>query len=129
MEDKDHMDIVSDPTFWASTGLVAASRLAVLATALWIARLAVRGWAPQRAGKPKAVRVPAPQRRSAPAPAPMKRAPEPPAMAPRYVDLSTARVKQSDTTATRAEDAARREHLQNRLMEYLDQRATERTQS
>lgn len=123
------MDIVSDPAFWASTGLVAASRLAVLATALWIARLAMRGWTPQRAGKPRVVRVPEPPRRPAPAPATMKRAPELPLTAPRYVDLSAARAKRHATTATGAEDTARREQLQNRLMEYLDQRATERTQS
>lgn len=124
MEEEDHMDIVSDPTFWASTGLVAASRLAVLATALWIARLAVLGWTPRRASKP-AVRRPAPQPRR-PAPVPMKRAPERPEPAPRYVDLRPERPSPPAPAVMRAEDTARREHLRNRLMEYIDQRASER---
>lgn len=117
------MDIVSDPTFWATTGLVAASRLAVLATALWIARLVLRGWTPRPAGKPKTVHRPEPVRR--PAPATMTRPPEHPA--PRFVDLSAARSTPPAAPASRPEDASRREYLQNRLMEYLDQRATERT--
>jgi len=121
------MDIVSDPAFWANTGLVAASRLAVLATALWIARLAVRGWTPQRATKPKTMHVPETPRRAVPAPATMKRAPEQPATEPRYVDLSTTRAKRPVASAT--ENTVRREQLQNRLMEYLDQRASERTHS
>lgn len=118
------MEIVSDPTFWATTGLIAASRLAVLATALWIARLVLRSWTPHPAGPPKAVRAAAPRR---PAGTTMTRPPEQPE--PRYVDLSAARAKQPASATARPEDASRREYLQNRLMEYLDQRATERTQS
>ena len=117
------MDIVSDPTFWATTGLVAASRLAVLATALWIARLVLRGWTPRPAGKPKTVHLPEPARR--PAPVTMTRPAERPE--PRFVDLNTARSKRPVAPAARPEDTSRREYLQNRLMEYLDQRATERT--
>ncbi len=129
MEEENHMDIVSDPTFWANTGLVAASRLAVLATALWIARLAVHGWTPRRGSKPQAVRSPEPKRSHAANPVPMKRAPERPVAQPRYIDLNAPRPKRPVTEATRTEDAKRREHLQNRLMEYIDQRASERTHS
>ena len=127
MEKEDHMEIVSDPTFWADTGLVAASRLAVLAAALWVARLAVRGWMPRPAVAREAPRAPELQPRTVPAP--MTRAPERSAPAPRYVDLRSSKPGQPAPVATRAEDAARREHLQNRLMEYLDQRVTERTHS
>jgi len=116
-----HMDIVSDPAFWGDTGLVVASRLAVLATALWIARLAVRGWTP------RSVRRPEPQRR--PAAAPARSASGPAVPAPRYVDLRSSRPSAATAIVPRADGQTQGDHLRNRLMEYLDQRATERTPS
>jgi hypothetical protein len=119
------MDIVSDPAFWGDIGLVAASRLAVLATALWIVRLAVRGWTPRPAPTREARSQPPPRAASAP----LRRPPERAASAPRYVDLRPSRPSAPASVSIRGETETRRDHLRNRLMEYLDQRATERTQS
>ena len=115
------MDILSDPAFWGDTGLVVASRLAVLATALWIARLAVRGWTPRPTRRSE------PQRTSADAAAAPSRIPAP--SVPRYVDLRASRSSAAASVAPRADAPAQDGQLRNRLMEYLGQRATERTPS
>jgi hypothetical protein len=42
-DDKDsHMDVFNDPTFWGEAMITAASRLALLAAVVWVARMAVR---------------------------------------------------------------------------------------
>lgn len=114
------MDIVTDPTFWGETGLVAASRLAVLAAVLWAARLTVRSTsrrrAPAAAAKPERdSQVSASGGRGA------SRA--------RFVDLRSSQ-KPVRTRAESHENAVSLgDPLRNRLREYLQEEATERMRS
>jgi hypothetical protein len=115
------MDIVTDPAFWGEVSLTAASRLAVLAAVLWIARLALRHAIPMAAPRTKAAMA-APTRNRLETR--RTQSPEPRA---RFLNLRNGQEAGRPKAAADSEARNRDNPLRNRLMEYLEPRATERT--
>jgi hypothetical protein len=116
------MDIVTDPTFWGETGLTVASRLAVLAAMLWIARLAVR-YAPSRPSSPRRTATPAPSVKTTAEITPS------PAQAPaRFIDLRRSSETPKPERVPERPPAPAGHPLRNRLMAYLEHETTERRQ-
>jgi hypothetical protein len=103
------MDVLTDMRFWGEVGLAAASRLALLAAVIWVARLVMA---------PRAARLSAPARERAISPArPVVAAAVQTVSAARYVDLkSRPRPAPAPSNAAAAPSA-----LRERLSEYLKQ--------
>jgi hypothetical protein len=111
------MDIVTDPTFWGETGLVVASRLAVLAAVLWAARFAVRSTSRRRTPaaaveSERSPQVSAPSGRAVPS--------------ARFVDLRSTQKTVRTRAASHENAVPQGDPLRNRLRDYLQEEATER---
>lgn len=115
------MDVFNDPTFWGEVMITTAARLALLAAVIWVARLAVRTSSSRRhVPRLQAAASPPVPRASTPAAAGDASAPF------RYIDLRRGperaeTVEQPDSTTS--------DPLRQRLLDYLEQRETERTPS
>ncbi|GAB4317123.1 MAG: hypothetical protein Kow0074_05530 [Candidatus Zixiibacteriota bacterium] len=115
------MDVFSDPTFWGEAMITGASRLALLAAVVWVARLAVRTQ-PQSGPSP---RFQATQPMSAPQ-ATMTVVAGNDSTPFRYIDLR--RGPERSATANSPEPTSV-DPLRQRLLDYLEQRQTERMPS
>jgi hypothetical protein len=108
-------DILTNPVFWGEVGLAAASKLALLAAVLWVARLTAPELGGRRAETPMAFAgvERSDRRRSAEATAGR------PGMSPEPVYLNLrGQPEHRETT--------QRDLLQERLLAYIDARGTER---
>ncbi|MBD3297682.1 MAG: hypothetical protein GF341_03425 [candidate division Zixibacteria bacterium] len=115
------MDVFNDPTFWGEVMITTASRLALLAAVIWVARLAVRTPSQRR----PAARLQAAA--STPVPRATMTAAAGDASTPfRYIDLR--RGPERAETVDRPESTTS-DPLRQRLLDYLEQRETERTPS
>lgn len=112
------MDILTDPKFWGDAMLTAAARLAVLAAVVWVARLAIR--VPQTAGGPRA----ATRKRSRTAARESAAGTTADGVPFRYIDLKRAPERKQDSVPAAAQPV---DPVRRRLLNYLEQRETERT--
>lgn len=115
------MDVFNDPTFWGEAMITAASRLALLAAVVWVARLAVRTQTQsQSSHRPIAgAGIPVTQ-------ATMTVATGDDSSPFRYIDL---RRGPERAAVVNTPEPAPVDPLRQRLLDYLEQRQTERMPS
>ncbi len=115
------MDVFNDPTFWGEVMVTAASRLALLAAVVWVARLAIRTPSQRRPAARLQAAASTPASRAT-----MTIAAGDASTPFRYIDLR--RGPERAETVDQPEPASS-DPLRQRLLDYLERRETERTPS
>ncbi|HUU47031.1 MAG TPA: hypothetical protein VM118_14990 [Acidobacteriota bacterium] len=107
------MDVMLDTTFWSDVGLTVASRLALVALALWSLKM-IRGREPARAPASTSAH----DRRAVVGAPPVNR------VRPLIARVAQTAPKTARTTA--AADRPSRDRMRRELLAYLEQRSTGR---